>query len=238
MLSAVFTEPANDADRSGDTMPCVIYMHGNAGNKMEGMYYAQSLLPHGINLCCFDFSGCGNSEGQFVTLGHKEKDDLKSVIEYLYEHKRVSVIGLWGRSMGAATSIFFLKENPGTVNCMVLDSGFSQLTTLIGGMAGQMGIPPEFVEMLTPMLDMQVYNMCGFHLADLDVEAASKHCEVPAYFLHGSDDNFVVPDHSIKNHAAYKGTVKSMKQFPGDHNAERPPTAILEIAQFFKQHLN
>ena len=136
MLSAVFTEPANDSERTGDTMPCVIYMHGNAGNKMEGMYYAQSLLPLGINLCCFDFSGCGNSEGQFVTLGHKEKHDLKAVIEYLYEHKRVSVIGLWGRSMGAATSIFYLKENPGTVNCMVLDSGFSQLTTLIGGMAG------------------------------------------------------------------------------------------------------
>lgn len=153
MLSAVFTEPANDADRSGDTMPCVIYMHGNAGNKMEGMHYANQLLPLGINLCCFDFSGCGNSEGDYVTLGFKEKDDLKSIIEFLYEHKRVSVIGLWGRSMGAATSLFYVKENPGTVNCLVLDSGFSQLTTLIGGMASQMGIPPEFVQMLSPMLD-------------------------------------------------------------------------------------
>ena len=88
-----------------------------------------------------------------MTLGHKEKDDLAAVIEYLYEHKRVSTIGLWGRSMGAATSILYLKENPGTVNCMVLDSGFSHLVELINGMAGTMGIPPEFVQMLLPMIE-------------------------------------------------------------------------------------
>jgi len=76
MLSSCFLEPENNADRSGDTMPCVIYMHGNAGNKMEGLSYAPHLLPLGINLCSFDFSGCGNSEGEWVTLGHKEKDDL------------------------------------------------------------------------------------------------------------------------------------------------------------------
>jgi pimeloyl-ACP methyl ester carboxylesterase len=136
MLSAAFVEPADEADRDGMNMPCVIYMHGNAGNKLEGLNYAEALCPLGINLCTFDFSGCGNSEGEYVTLGHKEKDDLQSVIEYLFEHKRVSSISLWGRSMGAATSMFYLKENPGTVNAMVLDSGFSQLTELINGMAG------------------------------------------------------------------------------------------------------
>ena len=103
-------EPEKDADRSGVTMPCVIYMHGNAGNKMEGLGYASNLAAQGINLCCFDFSGCGNSEGEYVTLGHKEKDDLQAVIEYLYEHKRVSTIGLWGRSMGAATSLFHQRD--------------------------------------------------------------------------------------------------------------------------------
>ena len=75
----------------------------------------------------------------------KEKDDLKAVIEYLYENKKVSSIGLWGRSMGAATSVFYESENPGTVNCMVLDSGFANLGKVVDSMAGQFGIPPEFV---------------------------------------------------------------------------------------------
>ena len=187
-LSALFIEPMNEEDRPGGamTMPCVVYMHGNAGNKMEGVNYAEKLLPLGINLCCFDFSGCGNSQGQWVTLGHKEKDDLQAMIEYLYEHKRVSTIGLWGRSMGAATSLFYESENPGTVNCMALDSGFSQLTDLISGMAGQMGIPPEFVTMLTPMIDQAVHQQAGFHLTDLNPQKAAENCEVPAYFMHGA----------------------------------------------------
>ena len=155
-LCCSFVEPANDADRSGDTMPCVIYMHGNAGNKTEGLQYAQEVAASGMNLCCFDFSGCGKSEGEWVTLGHKEKDDLKTLVDYLYENKRVSVIGLWGRSMGAVASLLYMKENPGTVNCAVLDSGFASLTKVIDSMAGMMGVPPDFVQMLFPMIEMAV----------------------------------------------------------------------------------
>ena len=103
------------------------------------------MASHGLNLCSFDFSGCGKSEGDWVTLGHKEQQDLQAVIEYLFEHKRVSTIGVWGRSMGAATSLLYMAENPGTVSCAVLDSGFSSLTDVINSMAGMMGVPPEFV---------------------------------------------------------------------------------------------
>ena len=107
-LSCSFMEPASDADRTGDLMPCIIYMHGNGGNKMEGLTYGQRILPMGINLCSFDFSGCGNSEGDWVTLGYKEKRDLQAVINYLTNYKRVSAVGLWGRSMGATTSLFYM----------------------------------------------------------------------------------------------------------------------------------
>ena len=57
-------------------MPCVIYMHGNAGNKMEGLSNWKELVAENINLCVFDFSGCGNSEGEYISLGVKEQDDL------------------------------------------------------------------------------------------------------------------------------------------------------------------
>lgn len=140
-MSATFFEPA---ERSGK-MPCVIYMHGNAGNKTEGFQYAGKLLKNGITLCCFDFTGCGNSEGELVTLGFKEKHDLAAVIEFLQDSKDVSEIALWGRSMGAATSLFYMAENPGAVKCAILDSAFSSLDNVIHTMVGKMGIPPEFV---------------------------------------------------------------------------------------------
>jgi hypothetical protein len=34
-------------------------MHGNAGNKLEGLSRFEELVPEGINLFAFDFSGCG-----------------------------------------------------------------------------------------------------------------------------------------------------------------------------------
>ena len=114
------------------------------------------ILEQGFNFCAFDFSGCGNSEGKWVTLGHKEKDDLKSVIEYIQENHNVSTVGLWGRSMGATSSLLYMKENPGTVSCAVLDSGFSNLKDVTKTMGGQMGVPPELVEMLLPMLTQGV----------------------------------------------------------------------------------
>ena len=40
---------------------------------------------------------------------------------------------------------------------MVLDSGFSQLSVIVNTLAGQMGVPPEFVQMLTPMIDQAVH---------------------------------------------------------------------------------
>jgi len=57
-LKCSFFEPEV---RPAEKMPVVIYMHGNAGNKLEGEYYGKCLLPKGINLFTFDFSGCGNS---------------------------------------------------------------------------------------------------------------------------------------------------------------------------------
>lgn len=204
-LSCSMVEPKNDADRTADTMPCVIYMHGNAGNKMEGLCYADQLLPLGINLLCFDFSGCGNSEGQWVTLGHEEKDDLKSVIEYLYENKRVSVLGLWGRSMGAVSSLLYMSENQGTVNCAVLDSGFTNLSKVMDNMGGQMGLPAELVQMMLPMIDQAVFQQANFHLTQMNIANAAKNCEVPAIFMHGSQDTFIIPEHSQMNQAAYGG---------------------------------
>ena len=47
---------------------------------LEGLAYAKYVLPMGINFCVFDFSGCGNSDGKYVTYGYREKDDIDIVI--------------------------------------------------------------------------------------------------------------------------------------------------------------
>ena len=129
--------------------PCVIYMHGNAGNKNECFDLVESLITNGISLLSFDFSGCGNSEGEWVTLGWKEKHDLEAIIAYLQELGTVSKVALWGRSMGAATSIMYMSENNDKVAASVLDSSFSSFDTIVNSLAeDKFGIPGPLVQML------------------------------------------------------------------------------------------
>ena len=123
-LSCSMFEPVPE-ERTSEKMPYIIYMHGNAGNKMEAESYLPKLLKNGINLVAFDFSGCGNSEGEWVTLGWKEKHDLKAVIDYLIGLGTASKIGLWGRSMGAATAIMYMSEHNEQISMAILDSSYS-----------------------------------------------------------------------------------------------------------------
>lgn len=54
-----------------------------------------------MSVFCFDFAGSGISEGEYVSLGYYEKDDVACVVKHLRESGLVSTIGMWGRSMGA-----------------------------------------------------------------------------------------------------------------------------------------
>ena len=103
-------------------------MHGNAGNKLEGKSMAPRILPLGVDLLSFDFSGCGNSDGDWVTLGHKETDDLNAVIQYLVTRGKTSKIALWGRSMGGATALNFDHNSSAIpISCMIIDSAFCKV---------------------------------------------------------------------------------------------------------------
>lgn len=135
--------------RKSDKMPVVIYLHGNAGCKLEGECYAPLLCSLGINLFTFDFNGCGNSSGEWVTLGWDEREDLKAVCAHLKTLGNVGKIGFWGRSMGASCAVMYMADNTDSAACAVLDSGFSTVDEIFNYIANdKMGIPPEFSQML------------------------------------------------------------------------------------------
>jgi alpha-beta hydrolase superfamily lysophospholipase len=121
-------EPINQ-ERVAEKLPCVIYCHGNCSSRLESFIPASTLLPQNITLFTFDFSGCGHSEGDYISLGWHEKDDLQMIINHLRSTDRVSLIGLWGRSMGAVTSILQASRDP-TIAGIVLDSPFYNLNKL------------------------------------------------------------------------------------------------------------
>lgn len=80
-------------------LPALIYCHGNAGSRLDSSSssdVAALVLPLGISLVALDFSGSGRSEGDYVSLGHYEQQDLAALVAELRQRGTTIRIGLWG----------------------------------------------------------------------------------------------------------------------------------------------
>lgn len=123
-----------ESERRWDEMPCVIYMHGNSSCRLEALPLVDHILEAKMTLFCFDFAGCGKSEGNYISLGWFEKDDVEIIINFLRKERKVSTVALWGRSMGAATALLHASRDP-SIAGLVLDSSFADLKQLINEFA-------------------------------------------------------------------------------------------------------
>lgn len=157
----------DEMHRQWEEMPCVIYMHGNSSSRIEAIEAVPYLLPSNITLFCFDFAGCGNSEGEYISLGWFERDDLAMIVEYLRKERRVSTIGLWGRSMGAVTALLHGDRDP-SIGGMVLDSPFSNMKILVQELAKQYTkIPSLLVSGAMKMIRSTIKSKANFDVNDL-----------------------------------------------------------------------
>ncbi len=89
----------------GKTNAAIIISHGFAANKDRPrlVALAETLSKNGFVALRFDFSGCGESDGDKITLKN-QVDDLRSAINYMRK-KGYTNIGLLGESLGALVSI-------------------------------------------------------------------------------------------------------------------------------------
>jgi len=218
-----------------EPQPVVIYLHQNASCRLEALNLVPLLLPLGMSLFCFDFSGCGESEGEYISLGWFERDDLAACVDYLRKTGKVSAIGLWGRSMGAVTALMHADRDH-TIGGMVLDSPFSNLTTLATELAQSeylaMKVPTWLLSGAMAVGRMRIKSLCGFDIDALTPEQHVGDSFIPAFFVHGRSDDFIAPHHTQKLFEAYNGD-KELEIVDGDHNSPRSAALIQKCVLFF-----
>lgn len=217
----------------GKPLPCVIYCHGNSGCRADASEAAIILLPSNITVFTLDFSGSGLSGGEHVTLGWHEKDDLKAVVDHLRADGNVSLIGLWGRSMGAVTSLMYGAEDP-SIAGMVLDSPFSDLVDLMMELVDtyKFRLPKFTVKFAIQYMRKAIQKKAKFDITDLNTIKVAKSCFVPVLLGHAIDDDFILPHHADRIFEAYVGD-KNIIKFEGDHNSPRPQFYFDSINIFF-----
>lgn len=200
---------------------------------MDALDAVQTLLQYNICVLAFDFSGSGLSEGDFVSLGFYEKQDVAAIVEHLRKMGTVSRIGLWGRSMGAATSIMYSRLDS-SVSGIVVDSPFTSLEDIMTELvlSYQSWIPKRVIRLGTNMMRSSIQTRAGFDIKQNCPIDYAKKCFVPVLFAHAESDDFIRIHHSEKLFEAYAGD-KTIIRFEGDHNSERPDFFFDAVATFF-----
>ena len=224
-------------ERPQEIMPCVIYLHANASSRIEGLHIRRFLLKRNINLCVFDFQGSGMSEGDYISLGYHEKNQVKNIVDFVEKYPGVGKIGLWGRSMGAATSLIYTSMDK-RIKATVADSPFCDFRKLAKEMVlNQVKIPGFLVEGALSIIGKSVKNRNGMDINEIKAIEAVKKSEVPVIFIHASDDELVPYHHSEDLFKNYKGKDKILKTVNGGHNGRRPPSLMEYVGDFFAIHL-
>lgn len=212
-------------------------MHGNSSARVEVIPQLSYLLSLGVAVFAFDFAGSGKSEGDYVSLGYYEREDLSCVVAHLRATNVVSTIALWGRSMGAATALMFGDRDP-SIACMILDSSFadlSQLCTELVDKGREQGIvvPNIVASLALRMIQGSVKKQANFDIKTISPIAHAERCFIPALFVAGEHDDFIKKHHSEELYEKYAGD-KNIIIVEGDHNSPRPKF-MFDSASIFLQ---
>jgi pimeloyl-ACP methyl ester carboxylesterase len=128
--------------RNGCTLICC---HGINDNRAQWLAQVARLHDRsGYGALMFDFAGHGDSEGNQVTFGVREADDVEAVVAYLRQRGDVNMagIGILGYSLGAITAVLAAARLP-ELRCVAIESGFADVQRDIAVLFRRFtGLPP------------------------------------------------------------------------------------------------
>lgn len=172
-----------------------LLLHGWRDNSI-GMLHIGHIYHHlmGCNILLPDFHAHGQSDGNLIQMGWKDRTDILrwvSVAEQLFRDSVCpSSIVLHGISMGAAAVMYVAgEETPDYVKCFVEDCGYTSVWDEFRyELKEEFGLPPF------PLLFV-ASALCkwrnGWSFGEADAVASVSRCRKPMLFIHGDSDTFV-----------------------------------------------
>ena len=236
IMKCSFIEPI-DKYRPTFEMPVVLYLHGNSSSRLEGLNNLEVLLKYNINLFVIDFPGCGLSEGEYISLGYHEKNDVKIIVDFIENLPGISKIGIWGRSMGAATTLLYTYKDP-RIFAICIDSPFENFKRLAEELViKQIKLPKFIIDGALKIVQGTIKKKNGLDIYKLKPLENVSNTFQPALFIHAINDELINVEHSINLFNNYGGP-KSLKCCDkGGHNSRRSKKIKKEIGEFFYKYL-
>ena len=169
----------------------IVLVHGHGGSKNEGLRFARSLNQAGFHLVLLSLRRNAN---QPASMGYHERKDVKSAVDFLLKEKQMDSVGVFGFSMGAATSILAMEEDI-RIKAGIFSSGYASAVDVLSEAAKRdYGIP------YYPLLPIVVnlINLRGNTKLEtiLPEEKIGNISPRPIFILHCDKDDYVDAKHA------------------------------------------
>jgi len=188
-----------------DEMPTLIFVHG-IGSVRTGdnaMELAARLISLGYNVLLFDLRAHGTSDGDKVSGGVNEQQDVLGAFDYLVGRGVSSdTIGVLGFSMGAATSLLSVVQEP-EILALVADSPYADASDLIAQETERKTpFPGWLVPVFIPTAKLIADKLYGIDVSTLVPEQVVTGISYPILVIHGTEDTRIPFEHGVRVHEA------------------------------------
>ena len=170
----------------------VVVVAGIDSNRLAGgitLRLAADLIADGFDVLAFDLRDQGTSDGDTLTFGAREQDDVLGAVAFARARgaRHVAVIGF---SMGAAATMLAAARSP-DIEALVLDSAFADLRDTLGtGIGSTWHVPGPIVDYALFLYGL----LSGTDPASVvPADAIPALSARPMLFIAGADDRTVRP---------------------------------------------
>ncbi|MBI2059398.1 MAG: alpha/beta fold hydrolase [Nitrospirae bacterium] len=226
----------------GKNRPWVILCHGMFSSKegRKARALAERCEGAGLNALRFDFTSCGESEGEpgLILYGQQVRD-VSSAVDFLEDGYTPSRLSLVGSSMGAATAILHAARRPYKLACVVLIASPSSTLQYVNDFMSE----DQVREWKKTGMWESGANRVRYEFADdarpFNILESARLLHLPTLVLHGSGDELVPLKCAQEIYAALPKTRsltilnKADHQFTKEEDRERVVKLTVEWCRTF-----
>ena len=169
-----------------------ILVHGYGRDQRYTGDYAEVYLEHGYQVLTPDLCASGKSEGQYITMGVKEGEEIAIWANRIKAQYPDAQIVLHGVSMGAATVLMAAARDDITeIAAVIEDCGYTSAYEMFSNQLGVIFDLPEYPIM--PCVDVVSGLKTGVKISDAAPIKVVDRIKAPVLFIHGADDKLIPP---------------------------------------------
>ena len=181
--------------------PAVVLLHGNGGTRTASLDQAELLAAAGYAVLMPTLRAHGDSTGGVNDFGYSARHDLIAAVGWLEANQAGRPVLVWGRSLGAAASLFASQELGGRVRGYILECPYRDLRTAVRNRTRHY-LPPgvDFIAYSGLSAVSPLVLPDADRISPLEAAAGIPH-DVPVLILAGGADRRARPEEAREIHA-------------------------------------